>query len=126
MQVNVVFWKTYMPPPHLLSIPAADVEAGKVLLRDYAGASNDEVAHFLHGLTAFTSIATGPGPLSLTYLVTPPHAFDTLPWNRAKCFTEETLLYPHLDLDHVEESLAVGWPRGLTLGVYVADSSCLS
>lgn len=119
MQANVAFWKTYMPPPHLLAIPQADVDSGKVRLRDYAGASKEEVSVFLHGL------ATDTGVVSVTYLVTPPQAFGTLPFKTAKCFSEEQRFYPHLDLDHIDESRAIGWPQGLSLGVYIADSNCL-
>ena len=62
---------------------------------------------------------------TVLYLVTPEAAMRSLVQPIAQCFTLNTRIYPHLDLDHIPESIRTGWPGGISLGVYVADSDCL-
>lgn len=50
----------------------------------------------------------------------------SLPVNFASCLSLDHTLFPHLDLDHIEESLEVGWKNGLSLGIWIVDRTCVS
>ncbi|KII91630.1 glycosyltransferase family 22 protein [Plicaturopsis crispa FD-325 SS-3] len=119
--VNVVYWKTYMPPRHLLGIPQADVHSGHINLTDLSGASAAETARALHAISTSARAST-----DILYLVTPPHAKTGLPSPISGCLALERLVFPHLDLDHLGESVEAGWPNGLGLGVWVANPRCIS
>ena len=34
-------------------------------------------------------------------------------------------IFPHLDLDHIPESVEMGWRDGLNIGIYIGDIGCL-
>ncbi|PSS08868.1 hypothetical protein PHLCEN_2v3435 [Hermanssonia centrifuga] len=114
----IVYWRTYMPPRHLLGIPEHDVVSGRVRVTDLAGAPPDQVENTLVSLISHRKNTT-------LYIVTPPFAMQALQSPLSACFAVEKHLFPHLDMDHIPESLEVGWPEGLTLGIYVADSDCI-
>ncbi|KAH9930751.1 Alg9-like mannosyltransferase family-domain-containing protein [Fomitopsis serialis] len=41
------------------------------------------------------------------------------------CFELQERFFPHLDLDHVPEAMALGWKEGMSLGIYSVDMTCL-
>ncbi|GJE93065.1 glycosyltransferase family 22 protein [Phanerochaete sordida] len=114
----IVYWKTYMPPRHLLAIPEADVQAGRVFITDLAGEDADAVPSVL------SSLPSGDGRTDV-YLVTPPFAARSLDQRTADCLKLDKRIFPHLDLDHIPESVEMGWREGLSLGIYLAELECL-
>ncbi|KAI0672169.1 Alg9-like mannosyltransferase family-domain-containing protein [Trametes maxima] len=116
--IRIIYWKTYMPPPHLLALRQQDVDSEKVTLRDLSGASPDSTLDALLSLSSFSK------PLS-TLLVTPFHAARELQRQIPGCVTERERVFPHLDLDHIGESVQVGWKEGLSLGIFDVDIVCL-
>jgi GPI mannosyltransferase 4 len=61
----------------------------------------------------------------MVYLVTPPFALRSLDRGFANCFMDDKRMFPHLDLDHISESVEMGWREGLSLGIYVGGIECL-
>ncbi|KAI0366536.1 hypothetical protein BV20DRAFT_641947 [Pilatotrama ljubarskyi] len=115
---RIVYWKTYMPPRHLLAIRQEDVDWDRVSVRDLSGASPKSLVDTL--LTTKSSTK----PLSLL-LVTPFHAVKELDAQVQGCVVERQRVFPHLDLDHIGESMEVGWRDGLSLGIFDVDMPCL-
>ncbi|KAJ3555818.1 hypothetical protein NM688_g2367 [Phlebia brevispora] len=111
---TIVYWKTYMPPRHLLAIPRHHEQ--KASVTDLAGSSPLEMQQ---ALSSFTPEYT------MLYLVTPPFAVQQLPSDIRSCFSTKSLVFPHLDLDHIPESVAMGWKDGLSLGIYTSSPGCL-
>lgn len=124
-----------MPPRHLLAIPDigksfelsvgciadflyADVQSGRIAIADLAGASADDLQDTLSSLRYSEDDAT-------VYLVTPPFAVKSLDHRFLHCFVVDKRIFPHLDLDHIPESIEMGWQDGLSLGIYTAESNCL-
>ncbi|GBE83382.1 hypothetical protein SCP_0504300 [Sparassis crispa] len=60
-----------------------------------------------------------------TFLVTPPYALQDIPVPQSSCFSMRKRVFPHLDLDHLPESLELGWKDGLSLGVYHINTACV-
>ena len=61
-----------------------------------------------------------------TFLVMPfPMKSSLLPEMTA-CFDLDHRIFPHLDLDHIEESVEAGWRDGLSLGIWRVDKDCVS
>ncbi|KAI0825968.1 Alg9-like mannosyltransferase family-domain-containing protein [Irpex lacteus] len=114
-----LYWKTYMPPWHLLGIPEGEVLAGRASVADLAGRSSTDVEEYLSSLRDQRPEGT------ILYLVTPEFAMRSLGPSMAHCFTIDKRVYPHLDLDHIPESIEVGWPGGISLGVYVTNLDCI-
>ncbi|KAI6126807.1 glycosyltransferase family 22 protein [Pisolithus sp. B1] len=112
---HIVYWKTYMPPRRFLGIPQQDVQSGKVAVVDLAGAAESTLVNTLLSTRSET-----------VYVVTPVAMLKNLPGHVASCFISQKRIFPHLDLDHVQESFEVGWYDGLTLGVYTVEQSCLA
>ncbi|KAL4071722.1 glycosyltransferase family 22 protein [Scleroderma yunnanense] len=112
---RIIYWKTYMPPRRFLAIPWQDTGTAKVITTDLAGATQDT---FLNNL-----LSTDPG--TTIYVVTPIPMYRVLPSQVSSCFTIEKCIFPHLDLDHVQESMGTGWYDGLALGVYTVERSCI-
>ncbi|KAI0088387.1 Alg9-like mannosyltransferase family-domain-containing protein [Irpex rosettiformis] len=116
----VVYWKTYMPPWHLLGIPENQIITGHASVADLAGKPSSDVEDYLISLR-------GQHPEGTTlYLVAPEFAMQSLEQPIAKCFRIDRQIYPHIDLDHISESIETGWPGGVCLGVYVADLDCVA
>ncbi|KAI0649779.1 Alg9-like mannosyltransferase family-domain-containing protein [Trametes meyenii] len=115
---RVIYWKTYMPPRHLLALRQQDVDSKRVILRDLSGASPDST------LDALLSPTPSSNPLS-TLLVTPFYSARELQKQIPGCVTERERVFPHLDLDHIGESVQVGWKEGLSLGIFDVDIVCL-
>ncbi|KAI0357731.1 hypothetical protein OH77DRAFT_1294558 [Trametes cingulata] len=115
---RIVYWKTYMPPRHLLAIRREDVDSGRVSVQDVSGASS--------GSLVATLLASAPSskPLS-TLVVAPFHAVSELDKQMQECISERQRVFPHLDLDHIGESMEVGWRDGLSLGIFDVDVPCL-
>ncbi len=63
-------------------------------------------------------------PLS-TVLVAPFHAVRELDKGVVGCVRERDRVFPHLDLDHIGESVQTGWKDGLSLGIFDVDVECL-
>lgn len=59
------------------------------------------------------------------YLVTPPFAMRGLDAGFSRCFVADKRIFPHLDLDHIAESVEMGWQDGLSLRIYIAEGECL-
>ncbi|KAI0929168.1 hypothetical protein AcW1_006188 [Taiwanofungus camphoratus] len=112
--VDVIYWKTYMPPFHLLNIPKQDVRSGQITLTDLAGATSDAL---IQRLCAPSSTNTQ------TFLVAP--LYTGLHVKHSNCIQLQTSFFPHLDLDHLSETVAVGLKDGLRLGVHVVDTDCI-
>lgn len=136
---QIVYWKTYMPPRHLLAIRQEgtnmrmcahvqyhadhlvillDVDSRAISVQDLSGASPGAA---LDALLAFTPSTK---PLS-TVLVTPFHAVRELEKRALDCVRERDRVFPHLDLDHIGESVQTGWKDGLSLGIFDVDVECL-
>ncbi|KDQ54939.1 glycosyltransferase family 22 protein [Jaapia argillacea MUCL 33604] len=109
--VRIVYWKTYMPPGHLLGVSQLDGDSGKVTITDLAGASP-------------STLLTTLSPLTLTantdiYLIAPIYAMPHIP-----CLVLQHGIFPHLNLDHLDEVWEVGLRDGLTLGVFGWEGTC--
>ncbi|OJA17272.1 hypothetical protein AZE42_03048 [Rhizopogon vesiculosus] len=105
-RINIIYWKTYMPPPHLLGINERDISSGKISFTDLAGAPQD---HFTASLVA--------SDYDRSFIVTPVAMWYTLPHAIKNCMELDKPIFPHLDLDHVSESMDAGALDGLRLGV---------
>ncbi|KAI0708537.1 Alg9-like mannosyltransferase family-domain-containing protein [Earliella scabrosa] len=115
--IRVVYWKTYMPPRHLLAVAEDDVTSEAVTIADLAGSSPDGVVRALR--------IPPPTTRNLAVLlVAPIHAMGSLGTTQA-CLTERNRVFPHLDLDHIGEAVEVGWRDGLSLGIFEVDRTCL-
>lgn len=88
--------------------------SGKISIVDLSGASQNE-------LTAALSVLA----FDWTYLVTPVPMYLTLPQGVSLCMTLKKRISPHLDLDHIPESVQAGGYDGLGLGIYVVDRGCV-
>ena len=134
---HVVYWKTYMPPRHLLAIRRegmlaskltlsdtlnifADVISQKISVSDFAGSSPETVVQGLQGVVKSTSTSLS------TILVAPFHSVGRLGEDKVRCLTERDRVFPHLDLDHIGETVEVGWKDGLSLGIFDVDRDCLN
>lgn len=136
---QIVYWKTYMPPRHLLAIRQEgttmcicahvqygadhlvillDVDSRKISVQDLSGASPDMALDALLIFTAFPKLPS-------TLLVAPFHAVQELGEQVAECLMERDRVFPHLDLDHIGESVQTGWKDGLSLGIFDVDVECL-
>ncbi|KAI0704217.1 Alg9-like mannosyltransferase family-domain-containing protein [Cerioporus squamosus] len=104
----VLYWKTYMPPRHLLAIPQTHTDTKAVRVFDVAGAPADGVVRALS--------MPGVSPKSTTLLVAPFHAVRSFDARAQGCLTLRDRVFPHLDLDHIAEAVEVGWRDGLSLG----------
>ncbi|KAI1792690.1 Alg9-like mannosyltransferase family-domain-containing protein [Ganoderma leucocontextum] len=115
---RVVYWKTYMPPRHLLAVRQSDHASKAVEVFDFSGAPGDKVVQGLRR----------PPPTSrplTTLLVVPFHSISELEEPARACLTEHDRIFPHLDLDHLSEAIEVGWKDGLSLGIFEVDQTCL-
>ncbi|GAA5895674.1 glycosylphosphatidylinositol-alpha 1,2 mannosyltransferase [Sporobolomyces salmoneus] len=83
-KVELVFWKTFMPPRHLL-LPLAEHQAGQAKLRkisitDLGGTSLPDLYSTLSSTLDITGGSESPGltskPISKTFLVAPSYVFD--------------------------------------------------
>ncbi|KAI0634585.1 Alg9-like mannosyltransferase family-domain-containing protein [Trametes polyzona] len=117
---QIVYWKTYMPPRHLLGIRQADVDSGSIVVHDVAGTSP---ALMVDSLALLTN-STFSKPLS-ALLVAPFHAVRELDKGLRECMRERDRVFPHLDLDHIAESVQAGWRDGLSLGIFDVNTACL-
>ncbi|KAI0819879.1 Alg9-like mannosyltransferase family-domain-containing protein [Trametes gibbosa] len=123
--VRIIYWKTYMPPRHLLAIPQRDTLSKQVGVLDIAGASP------FSALRTLVTLETTARPLSVI-LVAPFHAVRELDGfdqhqlaGPRRCVAERDRVFPHLDLDRLAESVQVGWRDGLSLGIFDVDVACL-
>ncbi|KAH9925027.1 Alg9-like mannosyltransferase family-domain-containing protein [Epithele typhae] len=116
---HVVYWKTYMPPRHLLAVSIKDVIHNTVTVSDFSGASSPRV---LRGLQLHPIDTTPLG----TILVAPFHAVRLLGEANSRCVVERSRVYPHLSLDHIGETMEVGWKDGFSLGIFDIDRDCLT
>lgn len=113
-RTNIIYWKTYMPPLHFLGINERDVSSGIISFTDLAGASQGVLAA---SLTV--------GDYDRTFIVTPVAMQSTLPSAITNCMKLDKAIFPHLDLDHIAESMDVGILSGLHLGVYTLSPDCV-
>ncbi|KIJ64699.1 glycosyltransferase family 22 protein [Hydnomerulius pinastri MD-312] len=110
---HIAYWKTYLPPRHLLGVSQKNVQNGKIFFTDLAGAPQDQLV-----------AALSSGNFERTFLVTTMAMYAELPVEVSSCMTQQTRIFPHLDLDHIPESVQVGWYDGLSLGVYAVERRC--
>ena len=94
--------------------PLPDVKSNKYVLTDLQGAQGETVLDHI--------IET---PARRNYLITPLHAMNEFPDEQRECLELKEHIFPHLDLDHIDEAMALGWKDGMTLGVFAADRGCL-
>ncbi|KAG1802573.1 glycosyltransferase family 22 protein [Suillus variegatus] len=113
-RTNIIYWKTYMPPLHLLGVNERDVATGLVSFVDLAGASQDDFAASLSA-----------DDYDRTFLVTPVAMRYTLPPAITGCMELNQTIFPHLDLDHISESIDAGVLDGLRLGLYTLSRNCV-
>lgn len=114
MRTNIIYWKTYIPPRHLLGVNERDVSTGLISFVDLAGASQDDFAASLNA-----------GDYARTFVVTPVAMQYTLPPAIMGCMELNWSTFPHLDLDHISESMNAGVLDGLRLGVYTLSRNCV-
>jgi phosphatidylinositol glycan class Z len=81
---------------------------------DLAGASQDDFAASLNA-----------GDYDRTFVVTPVAMQYTLPPAIMGCMELNWSIFPHLDLDHISESMDAGVLDGLRLGVYTLSRNCV-
>ncbi|KAG2134780.1 glycosyltransferase family 22 protein [Suillus clintonianus] len=112
-RTNIVYWKTYMPPPHFLGVREQDISSGMISFVDLAGASQHD----------FT-VSLSAGGYDRTFIVTPVAMQHTLPPAITDCMELDKSIFPHLDLDHISESVDTGLLDGLRLGVYILSPAC--
>lgn len=62
---------------------------------------------------------------TLVYLIAPPFAIQGLDRSLVACFELDKRIFPHLDLDHIPESVEMGLHGGLSLDVRVARMGCI-
>ncbi|KAF7965116.1 hypothetical protein HWV62_45559 [Athelia sp. TMB] len=105
---RLIYWKTYMPPWHLLAIQEA-------------GAS----AIVLQGNLADAAASSSGETNTTTYVITTFAMKASLPPAIERCLTFEHAMFPHLDLDHIGESVKLGWKGGLSLGIWIVDMMCI-
>ncbi|GAA5915898.1 hypothetical protein JCM6882_001754 [Rhodosporidiobolus microsporus] len=130
--VDIVFWRTFMPPRHLLVPPSSDlVTPPAVRVVDLAGAP---LAEFFSTLSVSLS-ASSAYPSSATFLVAPAYAVDALslacdssdllqpsaPVQSSQAARNEFCLQPsfggrtfgvHVDMDRLDDLFkAQGWGR---------------
>lgn len=113
-RTNIIYWKTYIPPLHFLGVNERDVLTGLISFVDLAGASQDDFAASLSA-----------GDYDRTFVVTPVAMRYTLPPAIAGCMELNQSIFPHLDLDHISESMEIGVLDGLRLGVYTLSPNCV-
>lgn len=113
-RTNIIYWKTYIPPLHLLGVSERDVSTGLISFIDLAGASQDDLVASLSA-----------GDYDKTFIVTPVAMRYTLPAAIMGCMELNQSIFPHLDLDHISESIDTGVLDGLRLGVYTLSRNCV-
>jgi len=91
----------------------SDVSSGTVSFMDLAGAPQDDLVASLSG-----------GDYNRTFIVTPVAMWSTLPPAITNYMELDKLIFPHLDLDHVLESMDAGVLDGLRLGLYTLSPDC--
>ena len=89
--------------------------AGKISLVDLSGASENELMAALSA-SSFNS----------TYLVTPVPMYLTLTQGISSCTALKERIFPHLDLDHIPESIQAGGYDALSLGIYAIERGCMA
>ena len=94
---------------------SADVMPGKISFVDLSGAPQAELMAALSA-SSFDS----------TYLVTPVPMYLTLPQGISSCMALKRLVFPHLDLDHIPETVQAGGYEALSLGIYAVEWSCIA
>ena len=94
---------------------SADVMAGKTSFVDFSGAPQNELM----------AVLTAPS-FNSTYLVTPIPMYLTLPQGISSCITLKRRVFPHLDLDHIPETIQAGGYDALSLGIYAVERSCIA
>ncbi|TFK51027.1 hypothetical protein OE88DRAFT_1630583 [Heliocybe sulcata] len=119
--LDVVYWRTYMPPRHLLGIRHDTYQDRSVSVTDIAGASTDVLLETIRHL--ISSADSRRPDCSKVYLVAPFWATDRVDLN-AHGFILEHRVWPHLDMDHLGESVSLGVTDGLVLGVYSSQQDC--
>lgn len=92
-----------------------DISSGIISFTDLAGAPQGDLA---------ASLASSE--YDRTFIVTPVAMWYTLPPAMTECMKLDKPIFPHLDLDHVSESIEAGALDGLRLGVYTLISDCVS
>lgn len=88
--------------------------SGNLSFVDLSGASLNELVAALSA-QSFNS----------TYLVTPVPMYLMLPQGISSCITLKTHIFPHLDLDHIPESIQAGSYDALRLGIYAVERGCI-
>ncbi|SCV74890.1 BQ2448_7919 [Microbotryum intermedium] len=105
--IEIIFWRTFMPPRHLL-LPLKNTPL-EVTIKDVAGAPLSELMTILRASNS-----------SRTLLVTPAYAFDSLlseKLDATRPLFASRSLGIHLDMDRLDNMVGVDWRR-LGMGVW--------
>ncbi|KDE05330.1 hypothetical protein MVLG_04246 [Microbotryum lychnidis-dioicae p1A1 Lamole] len=105
--VDIIFWRTFMPPRHLL-VPLRTTPL-QVTIKDVAGAPLSELLTIIHNSNS-----------SRTLLVTPAYAYDALLSGKvdfARPLYGSRSFGIHLDMDRLQDMVGVDWRR-LGMGVW--------
>ncbi|EGO01153.1 hypothetical protein SERLA73DRAFT_179247 [Serpula lacrymans var. lacrymans S7.3] len=113
--VHIVYWKTYMPPRHLLGVQDQEFFSRPIVITDLAGARQNDLRDIFYADLSGT-----------TFLVTTAAMHSSLPQPLSDCLVVQHRIFPHLDLDHLSESVEAGWSDGLSLLVYLTDHDCIA
>lgn len=92
-----------------------DADSGSLSFVDLSGAPQNELM-----------AALSAPYFSSTYLVTPVPMYFMFPQGISSCMTLQESIFPHLDLDHIPESIQAGGHSALSLGIYVVEKSCIA
>ena len=93
-------------------------------MTDLAGASSAELYNALFDRPVAGS--SSKINTNISYLVAPFSMVATLPIEVVACLDINRRVFPHLDMDHLGESVDVGWKDGLGLGVWTVNRQCLA
>ena len=93
---------------------SVEAASGKFYFTDLSGARQSELMAALSA-PSFRS----------TYLVTPVSMYLMLPQRISSCMVLKQRIFPHLDLDHIPESVQAGPHDGLSLGIYDIERNCI-
>lgn len=131
-----------MPPQHLLGIEErgmsqysiavvvnyttfSDIISGRFNVIDLAGISPTSLYRYLPSPSFPGKNGIPPHSRETTFLVTTFPMKASLPAETVACFSLHHTVFPHLDLDHIGESMEGGWRDGLTLGVWKVNNDCI-
>ncbi|GAA5844055.1 hypothetical protein JCM5353_000129 [Sporobolomyces roseus] len=132
-EIDLVFWKTFMPPRHLLLPVSGDAHPNSSSRRinehDLGGIPYTQLISTLSSLIDTSSPSHSTSPSHATFLITPSYLFNpSLPPSSADklCFDPQlggSTFGAHVDIDRLGEMLGTGWERW-GVGVWQVKGEC--